>query len=120
MAAPGVSPGPVSDQVALRRLGVLVPNEPESEKLVPSLAGLLTLGAYPQQFFPQLNVTFVVFPSDQAGIVPGGRAAIHRQPLAERCDPLGRVRCRGRHHKEHAARGHRAGSRQARRIRVPG
>ena len=27
---------PVSDQVALRRLGVLVPNEPESEKLVPS------------------------------------------------------------------------------------
>jgi ATP-dependent DNA helicase RecG len=63
---------PVSDQVALRRLGVLVPNEPESEKLVPSLAGLLTLGAYPQQFFPQLNVTFVVFPSDQAGIVPEG------------------------------------------------
>jgi ATP-dependent DNA helicase RecG len=58
--------------MALRRLGVLVPNEPESEKLVPSLAGLLTLGAYPQQFFPQLNLTFVVFPSDQAGIVPEG------------------------------------------------
>lgn len=63
---------PVADQVALRRLGVLVPSEPESEKLVPSLAGLLTLGAYPQQFFPQLNVTFVVFPSDQAGVVPEG------------------------------------------------
>jgi ATP-dependent DNA helicase RecG len=63
---------PVPDEVALRRLGVIVPADPESGKLVPSLAGLLTLGSYPQQFFPQLNVTFVVFPSDQAGIVADG------------------------------------------------
>jgi ATP-dependent DNA helicase RecG len=62
----------ISDEVALRRLNVLVPEDPESERLVPSLAGLLTLGTYPQEFFPQLNVTFVVFPSDQAGVVPGG------------------------------------------------
>jgi ATP-dependent DNA helicase RecG len=63
---------PVPDEVALRRLGVMVPADSESERLVPSLAGLLTLGSYPQEFFPQLNVTFVVFPSDQAGVVPNG------------------------------------------------
>lgn len=62
----------VPDEVALRRLGVLVPAGPDSDRLVPSLAGLLTLGAYPQEFFPQLNVTFVVLPSDQAGVVPEG------------------------------------------------
>ncbi len=62
----------VSDEVALRRLGVLVPEAPESDRLVPSLAGLLTLGTYPQEFFPQLNVTFVVVPSDQVGVVPEG------------------------------------------------
>lgn len=39
-------------------------------ELVPSLAGLLSLGSYPQQFFPQLNLTFVVYPTVQAG-VPG-------------------------------------------------
>jgi ATP-dependent DNA helicase RecG len=29
----------------------------------PTIAGLLALGRYPQQFFPQLNVTFVYFPT---------------------------------------------------------
>lgn len=62
----------VPDEVALRRLGVLVPAGPDTGRLVPSLAGLLTLGIYPQEFFPQLNVTFVVLPSDQAGVVPEG------------------------------------------------
>ena len=62
----------VPDEVALQRLGVLVPASPDTEKMVPSLAGLLTLGIYPQQFFPQLNVTFVVLPSDQVGAVPEG------------------------------------------------
>jgi ATP-dependent DNA helicase RecG len=57
----------VPDQIALRRLGVLVPHE---DKLVPSLAGLLALGAYPQQFFPQLNVTFVVIPATSVESVP--------------------------------------------------
>jgi ATP-dependent DNA helicase RecG len=63
---------PVPDEIALRRLGVLVAAGPGTDRLVPSLAGLLTLGVYPQQFFPQLNVTFVVLPSDQAGAVPEG------------------------------------------------
>jgi ATP-dependent DNA helicase RecG len=61
----------VADDIALRRLGVLVPVA-DSGRLVPSLAGLLSLGTYPQQFFPQLNVTFVVFPTDHAGVVPDG------------------------------------------------
>ncbi len=39
----------------------------------PTMAGLLALGRYPQQFFPQLNVTFVHYPtttgeSTQAGV----------------------------------------------------
>lgn len=62
----------VPDETALQRLGVLVPAAPDSATLVPSLAGLLTLGTYPQQFFPQLNVTFVVLPTDQIGAVPHG------------------------------------------------
>jgi ATP-dependent DNA helicase RecG len=62
----------VPDEVALRRIGVLVPAAPDTGTLVPSLAGLLTLGIYPQEFFPQLNVTFIVLPSDHAGVVPEG------------------------------------------------
>lgn len=57
----------VSDEVALQRLRVLVRHE---DRLVPSLAGMLTLGSYPQQFFPQLNVTFVVIPATSKDTVP--------------------------------------------------
>lgn len=49
----------VPDEVALSRLRVLVRHQ---GALVPSLAGLLSLGVYPQQFFPQLNLTFVSVP----------------------------------------------------------
>ena len=54
----------VPDDVALTRLGVLVR---DGENLVPSLAGLLCLGIYQQQFFPQLNVTFVALPGTTMG-----------------------------------------------------
>jgi ATP-dependent DNA helicase RecG len=60
------------DEVALQRLGVIVPVNSGAGVLVPSLAGLLTLGTYPQQFFPQLNVTLVVFPSQDRAVVPEG------------------------------------------------
>lgn len=38
----------------------------------PTLAGLLCLGSYPQQFFPQLFMSFVSIPSTELG-VPGQR-----------------------------------------------
>jgi ATP-dependent DNA helicase RecG len=72
----------VPDEVALQRLGVLVSAGSGVGPLVPSLAGLLTLGAYPQQFFPQLNVTFVVFPShDRGAVLEGGPRFIDNRSL---------------------------------------
>jgi ATP-dependent DNA helicase RecG len=49
----------LDDTEALTRLGVLARHGGE---LVPTLAGLLTVGVYPQQFFPQLMITTAVFP----------------------------------------------------------
>jgi ATP-dependent DNA helicase RecG len=60
----------LSDEEALRTLKVLVRHE---DRWVPSLAGLLALGRYPQQFFPALGVTFVVYPTPRIGEPgPGG------------------------------------------------
>ncbi len=60
----------LSDAETLARLGVLVSHE---GTLVPSLAGLLSLGAYPQQFLPQLMISVAVYPHDDAGQPgPGG------------------------------------------------
>jgi ATP-dependent DNA helicase RecG len=55
----------LSDEQVLRRLNVLAVDS--AGQLRPTLGGLLALGGYPQQFFPQLNATFVVYPglSDQ-------------------------------------------------------
>jgi len=51
-------------------LGVLVRHE---GILVPSLAGLLSVGRYPQQFFPQLMVSVAVYPHVERGRSgPGG------------------------------------------------
>lgn len=61
----------MDDLAVLRRLNVVT--SVDEGRLVPTIAGLLTFGEYPQQFFPQLNVTFVVYPGrspeDRA---PGG------------------------------------------------
>lgn len=51
-----------SPESALRRMRVLVPHQTEA-RLVPSLAGLLALGKHPQDFLPQLNITFVHYPT---------------------------------------------------------
>jgi ATP-dependent DNA helicase RecG len=60
----------LSDEEALRTLKVLVRHE---DRWVPSLAGLLALGRHPQQFFPALGVTFVVYPTPRIGEPgPGG------------------------------------------------
>lgn len=51
----------LSDDDVLRRSKVLVKGEGGNECL--SLAGLLAMGEYPQEFFPQLMLTFVHYPS---------------------------------------------------------
>lgn len=61
--------GGLSEQESLTRLGVLVPHD---ERLVPSLAGLLSVGRYPQQFFPQLMITLAVYPNSDPTL-PGAR-----------------------------------------------
>ncbi|WP_103063111.1 hypothetical protein [Actinomyces qiguomingii] len=38
----------------------------------PTLASLMALGEYPQQFFPRLSVTFAVFPGTDRGVVTEG------------------------------------------------
>lgn len=50
----------------------------------PTLAGLLSLGAYPQQFVPQLFVSFVVLP----GTRMGQAAPAPRSRPRERCTRL--------------------------------
>lgn len=60
----------LGEREALARLGVLVPDD---GILVPSVAGLLTVGAYPQQFFPQLMVSLAAYPNADPGQPgPGG------------------------------------------------
>jgi ATP-dependent DNA helicase RecG len=51
----------VDDETALLRIRVLVPNG--DGQTVPSVAGVLTFGVFPQQFFPQLTISVVVFPN---------------------------------------------------------
>jgi ATP-dependent DNA helicase RecG len=60
----------LDDEAVLRRLNVLT--QDTDGHTVPSLGGLLALGQYPQQFFPQLNATFVVYPGVSAEDVPAG------------------------------------------------
>lgn len=59
----------VSDETALIRLGVLrtTPDGPR-----PTLSGLITLGQWPQQYFPQLCVTFVAVPASSKDTIPEG------------------------------------------------
>ena len=57
----------LDDQTAMAKLHVI--GQDESGEWHPTLAGLLAFGAYPQEFFPSLNVTFSCYPGltkDQA------------------------------------------------------
>lgn len=63
----------LDDMTALRRLNVLTPDDKgDGTTPVPTLAALLALGSYPQQFFPQLNATFIVYAGLSAEDVPPG------------------------------------------------
>ncbi len=55
------------DEALLIRTNVLAEAD---NGAVPTLAGLLAFGEYPQQFFPQLNVSLVRYPTTVAG-APG-------------------------------------------------
>nr|BFE64802.1 hypothetical protein GCM10020063_093280 [Dactylosporangium thailandense] len=60
----------IDDEHALAMLNVLTVHE---DRLVPTLAGLLTFGIYPQTFEPQLNLTFVAYPTSEPGVLgPAG------------------------------------------------
>jgi ATP-dependent DNA helicase RecG len=62
--------GNADEADALAMLGVLVRHE---GILMPSLAGLLSLGRYPQQFFAQLMISVAVYPHVERGRSgPGG------------------------------------------------
>ncbi|BCR80304.1 ATP-binding protein [Arachnia rubra] len=53
------------DEVALRRLRIM-------RDAHPTLAALLALGEYPQEFFPRLTITFAVFPGATKGEIGTG------------------------------------------------
>lgn len=63
--------GGLSDNDILLRSGVLVPGS--DGQTVLSLAGVLALGRFPQQWFPQLNLTFVHIPNETAAAARGIR-----------------------------------------------
>ncbi|WP_022882080.1 ATP-binding protein [Gryllotalpicola ginsengisoli] len=60
----------------LARLKVL-----SSDRRTPTLAGLLALGRYPQQFFPQLMVTFASYPGLTKDAVAGDVRMLDRRTL---------------------------------------
>jgi ATP-dependent DNA helicase RecG len=67
---PGAFAG-LPDEQALRRVGVVTEDAGlAAAGLVPTVGGLLALSQYPQQFFPQLNVTFVVVPATSKDTIP--------------------------------------------------
>jgi len=63
----------------LRRAKVLVPGQDGGD--VVSLTGLLALGSYPQEHFPQLMITFVHYPTPEGAKVAGGERFLEDVPL---------------------------------------
>jgi ATP-dependent DNA helicase RecG len=64
--------GTMSDTELLLRTNVLARVE-ETNTNVPTIAGLLALGIYPQQYFPQLNASIVVFGTTTGDPIGGRR-----------------------------------------------
>lgn len=63
----------------LRNLGILAR---DGGTLVPTLGGLLTFGRYPQEFFPQLFVSVVVYPGTQVGeLGPSGERFLDNRSI---------------------------------------
>lgn len=75
--------GPVFEQAGddeiLRMMRVVVPGE--DGELAVSLAGLLSLGRYPQQYFPQLDITFVAYPTTSGEPLPDHTRFLDNQSI---------------------------------------
>lgn len=70
----------LSDEEALRRLGAI--KRDEQGVCHPTLAGLLALGEFPQQFFPRLNVSFACYPGTRKSEVrPKGQRLVDSATL---------------------------------------
>ena len=85
--------GAVDDETALVRLGVLRGTD---SGVGVTLAGLLTLGQWPQQYVPQLCVTFIAVPGTHKDSVPEGAPrftdnATIRGPLPQMIEETVRV-----------------------------
>jgi ATP-dependent DNA helicase RecG len=65
-----------SDAQVLRMTGVLT-----ADGSAVSVAGLLALGRFPQQFMPQLNATFVVFPTADGRPMADGTRFLDNVPV---------------------------------------
>lgn len=59
----------LTDEEALKRLNVIALDD--KQQFRPTLAGLLALGSYPQQFFPRLNITITQYPGTDKNTTPG-------------------------------------------------
>lgn len=63
--------GKIPDEEALKQLRII--GVGEDKNLHPTLAGLLALGIYPQQYFPRLTVTYAVYPGSTKAAAPSGQ-----------------------------------------------
>lgn len=64
--------GAMDDETALRKLHVLKPDD--AGTLRPTMAGLVALGSYPQEFFPLLRISFSCYPGvSKTDALPDGR-----------------------------------------------
>lgn len=64
----------LSDTDILVRTGILAPDGKR-----PTVGGLMSFGIYPQQFFPQLMLTFAEFPGTDKGTMQAGVKLLNRQ-----------------------------------------
>ncbi|WP_084222301.1 ATP-binding protein [Rhodococcus sp. Chr-9] len=77
--------GTSDEETILERIGVL-----DRATKTPTLAGLLALGNYPQQFFPQLMISFAYYPGTDKSVIVGSERmrdrAVLEGPLPDMVD----------------------------------